>query len=665
MNTPMRNHKIFTKIFTLPAVLALLGGVASPSSVAASTRPEIVVSDFKGPTYGAGWTTSGTAFGAGPAEGALPNQMAVTGFPGRGLANSYLGGDAATGMLTSPPFTLRRRFLRFLIGGGDQVSQESMDLLVDGRVVRTATGSDSENLQPGEWDVSALQGHRAVLRVVDSGTGGWGHILVSDVVQTDRAAPPALGPIARAMAGVEAAIPQAATDPNRPVFHFHAPAQWMNDPNGPIFFGGWYHIFYQFNPYGSTWGNMHWGHARSRDLVNWQQLPIALWPSHEQGEEHVFSGSVFQNAAGQPMAFYTSIAPNPSPRDPQVWAASPLTPALIRWRKLSQEPVISEKDMAPEHIAEWRDPFLLSDHGETYLVTGGGLNGRGVVCLYQARNGALTSWRYRGVLFQYPDPSVKNIECPNLVRVGGRWALLVSVNNHVEYFTGGADLKQCTFTTQARGVLNAGSYASQAIYDGQGRCIELAWVRPIGGPGWAGCLALPNVLSVAPDGRLICTPISSLTSLRGAKTTLSDVALKGVRDLPRRVSGDTLEILAHIQPGTAREIGFRLRASADGARAITVRYDPQSHTLSVPGLPDMVVPPSDASGVVNLHLYLDKSLLDVYGDGGAIAETGVPTPAPQPGDLGFQVYATGGTAQIQNLTIYQLKPAVFDLSRFR
>ena len=104
-----------------------------------------------------------------------------------------------------------------------------------------------------------------------------------------------------------AAIPLAESDPARPAYHFRPPANWNNDPNGTIFYKGWHHLFYQLNPYGSEWGHMHWGHARSRDLVNWEHLPIALWPSLEKGEEHVFSGGAIIAADGRPRLFYTSI----------------------------------------------------------------------------------------------------------------------------------------------------------------------------------------------------------------------------------------------------------------------------------------------------------------------------------------------------------------------
>jgi hypothetical protein len=80
----------------------------------------------------------------------------------------------------------------------------------------------------------------------------------------------------------------------------------MNDPNGPLWFNGWYHIFYRHKPFGDTWADMHWGHARSRDLVNWEHLPIALAPANELGETHCFSGCAVLNN-GVPAIVYTSV----------------------------------------------------------------------------------------------------------------------------------------------------------------------------------------------------------------------------------------------------------------------------------------------------------------------------------------------------------------------
>ncbi|MFC5661927.1 GH32 C-terminal domain-containing protein [Kitasatospora misakiensis] len=152
-----------------------------------------VLADFEGDTYGA-WTATGTAFGAGPARGTLPDQQEVSGHLGRGLVNSYLQGDATTGELTSPPFTVDRKYLDFLIGGGNHPASSgartAIELLVDGKAVRSTTGGNDEHLDWASWDVSDLRGRTARIRIVDQNTGGWGHINVDQIVLSDTRALP-------------------------------------------------------------------------------------------------------------------------------------------------------------------------------------------------------------------------------------------------------------------------------------------------------------------------------------------------------------------------------------------------------------------------------------------------------------------------------------------
>lgn len=151
------------------------------------------LADFEGGTYG-NWTVTGDAFGTAPAGGSHAGQQEVTGFLGSGLANSFLYGDSTTGSLTSPEFTIERNYVNFLIGGGNhpanQADPTAVELLVDGKSVRSATGHDGEALNWDSWDVRELIGRKAQIKIVDGNTSGWGHINVDHIVLSDTQAQP-------------------------------------------------------------------------------------------------------------------------------------------------------------------------------------------------------------------------------------------------------------------------------------------------------------------------------------------------------------------------------------------------------------------------------------------------------------------------------------------
>ncbi|MFJ1733687.1 GH32 C-terminal domain-containing protein [Streptomyces sp. NPDC088254] len=152
-----------------------------------------ILADFEGGAYG-GWTATGDAFGAAPATGTLPNQQEVSGFLGSGLVNSYRNGDSTTGTLTSPEFTIDKNYVNFLVGGGNHpVGSENptaVELLVDGQVVRSTTGQDGEALDWASWDVKDLAGKKAQIKIVDMNTTGWGHINVDHIMLSDAQAQP-------------------------------------------------------------------------------------------------------------------------------------------------------------------------------------------------------------------------------------------------------------------------------------------------------------------------------------------------------------------------------------------------------------------------------------------------------------------------------------------
>jgi len=147
-------------------------------------RPTILFEDFEGDDYGA-WQVEGDAFGKKPARGTLPNQQDVSSFRGKGLVNTFLGGDPPHGKLTSPTFTVERSFINFLMGGG-QGEKTCMNLVMDGKTVRTASGVNNERLTWHAWDVAEFEGREARLEIVDESSAGWGHINVDHIEFADK-----------------------------------------------------------------------------------------------------------------------------------------------------------------------------------------------------------------------------------------------------------------------------------------------------------------------------------------------------------------------------------------------------------------------------------------------------------------------------------------------
>ncbi|MBL8762672.1 MAG: hypothetical protein JNM07_00195 [Phycisphaerae bacterium] len=180
---------------TEPGLAGVLHG-ATPRNQDASDRPDRVLADFEGDDF-EGWTVEGEAFGPRPSRGTEPDQQTVKGFVGRGLVNTFRGGngtvagDRFTGTATSPEFVIDRRYLQFRIGGGAHAGKTCVNLIVDGQIVRTATGRNSELLEPRMWDLSQFQGRRARVQIVDAATAEWGHVNV-DALRLSDAIPESL-----------------------------------------------------------------------------------------------------------------------------------------------------------------------------------------------------------------------------------------------------------------------------------------------------------------------------------------------------------------------------------------------------------------------------------------------------------------------------------------
>jgi beta-fructofuranosidase len=417
----------------------------------------------------------------------------------------------------------------------------------------------------------------------------------------------------RAMGSVQNAAERAAKDPARPQYHFRAPGNWINDPNGPIFHRGYYHMFYQHNPYGDAWGHMHWGHARSKDLVHWEHLPIALWPSESQGEKHCFSGCAWRDAKGEPMIFYTSIG-HPKPH---CWIALPEDQDLIRWKKFEGNPILTEESLGIPYY-DFRDPFIFTHHASrvTYMVHGGNLNkakgGQAVVSLFEAENPELTKWKYKSILFQHPDPKVVNIECPLFFELDGKFVLITSPHRACDYFVGTFDVASGKFTSEESGMLDHRDqfYAPNTLTDDKGRRILWGWVRGFKEKrGWNGCLTVPRILTLE-GNKLIQKPAPEMAALRTEEKPSS-----------------MRQVEAMITLDQARKLDSKL-----------LKWD--GETLSVGSTKVKL----GSGKPVNLHVFLDNALMEVFVNGGEHCITRVIDPAE--------------SAEISNLApekIWQLK----------
>lgn len=460
--------------------------------------------------------------------------------------------------------------------------------------------------------------------------------------------------LVRGTAAVTAATARAQADPARPLFHVTAPAQWVNDPNGPIFHKGSYHLFYQLTPYSDESGIKYWGHARSRDLAKWEHLPIAIAPSGDKGEESIWSGCCTINGEGQPMIFYTSIAPGkPAITHAEQWAATG-DDDLIRWEKVPGNPVLSEALHGEQKIYDWRDPFIFRDGRKTFMVLGGSLNesrgGQAVVLIYEAENAALTKWNYRGILFQIPDAESRTAECPNFFKLGDEWVLFVSPYGRVQYYVGAFDGKTCRFRPRTRGLLDHGPnfYAPNTMLVPDGRRLVWGWVNGFPkGRGWNGCLSLPRELSFTREGQMRQIPAPQLEKLRGKGTSWPAVRLEGRAQTFKLPESNTLEIATELDLQTAASVKMDIKDGTGPSVAVTV-------TGLELRVPDAKAPLSLAKGerTLNLRIFVDRSVLEVFANERACITKVIP---PLATNATLEIRADGGVARVKRLGAWPMK----------
>jgi beta-fructofuranosidase len=442
--------------------------------------------------------------------------------------------------------------------------------------------------------------------------------------------------IEKAMNALRQAAPKAQASLQRPVYHLRPIANWMNDINGAYFQDGTYHIMYQHNPYADTWGNMHWGHAISRDLVHWQHLPIAIWPSSELGEEHCYSGGAIVRPDWRPMVFYTSIGHEYR----EEWAAISHDKGMT-WEKY---PRVVEHRLADGTRFSAQDPFLFRHDNKVFLLSTSfnGKNPVGGLHLYEAEDGSLLKWQYRGRFCDMGGP------CPAIANLGDKWVLIFHGKT---YDVGDIDWEHYQFVVEESGTLvhSHMNFVGTNLIPQDERALLFAWVtrrtnydEP--GRGWAGCCSLPTELSLGPDN-LFIRPAPELAALRDGEGTVIQHDLDNLtREL--EISGDTLELHVELRPSSAEACGIRIRHAGDGTNGVDLTYADGELSITGTGEKDMVIPVEPtADGAISLRLYLDKAILEAFINNGR--HYAVTYMHSDPAGQNISVFSTGGSSTVR------------------
>eukprot|EP00033_Pygsuia_biforma_P001354 GCRY01001534.1.p1 GENE.GCRY01001534.1~~GCRY01001534.1.p1 ORF type:complete len:571 (-),score=157.89 GCRY01001534.1:181-1893(-) len=242
----------------------------------------------------------------------------------------------------------------------------------------------------------------------------------------------------------------------KPSFHLLPPSQWMNDPNGAFFYEGMHHMFYQYNPEKAVWGDIHWGHAVSPDLVHWKRLPVALSPSNRTfapDNQGIWSGGAAFDTAGMPHLFYTGQGTMEQTAGNQhQCSASPThsylqDPDFKKWTKNPKNPLIAHpppQEMGPNY--SFRDPFIFPQGKPTpqpaatlrHMLLGGGADGENGRVLIYVGDSDLDHWEFSGI-FLNSTGWTDIMECPQLIFFeNNQTALIVSstVTRMSHYYVG-------------------------------------------------------------------------------------------------------------------------------------------------------------------------------------------------------------------------------------
>ncbi len=479
----------------------------------------------------------------------------------------------------------------------------------------------------------------------------------------------------------------------RPQYHFTPAKNWMNDPNGPVYYKGEYHLFYQYNPFGDVWGHMSWGHAVSRDLVHWQNLPVAL---PEENGVMIFSGSVvvdWHNSSGFCraanareasclVAIYTGYDGKL-----QFQNLAYSNDQGRTWTKYSGNPVI---DLQMENF---RDPKVFWHDESHKWVMATALSAQHKIRFFGSAD--LKHWTAMSDFG--PAGGTGGVwECPDLFRLPiegeagqTRWVLSVNLNpggpaggSGDQYFVGAFD--GSTFIEEKPGneILWADYgkdfYASTSFADipaSDGRRIWMGWLvnwdyaAKVPTHPWRGVQSIPRTLGLRrfPDGiRVVQSPVKELEALRENHTSLESQSIAAANRIlnSKKVRGDTLEVLVEMERGTAEESGLRVRKGANEETTIGVDWGLQQVFVDRTRSGNTAFDESFAGRhagplrgenrkQVTLRILVDRSSVEVFANVGSTVISDAIFPSRDSKEL--EAYSKNGEARIVKLDVWSLK----------
>ena len=431
--------------------------------------------------------------------------------------------------------------------------------------------------------------------------------------------------LTRNLPALELTDAQIARDPMRPRYHLLPAHGWMNDPCGPIYWKGRYHMFLQYNSEPVSAVKL-WAHATSSDMIHWHREPIALAPTPGGPDaEGCWTGTAAV-VDGKPTFLYTGVVNSTPEQATLVDANPPLRESvcmavaeddgLLHWRKQPQ-PVIPTPPPGMK-VVGFRDPSPWRDGNHWYLIVASGERGAGGrVLLYRSTD--FRHWEYLHPMAQGkpngkqgadPVDSGEMWECPDFFPLDGKHVLIHSTERRTLWQIGTLDTATMLFHAENEGLLDEGAYyAPKSQLDAKGNRILWGWItetRPqaeYAAAGWSGMISLPRRLSIA-NNQLVMEPAPEVASLRAAPRTGLAV---------RRLPTAAQEIRLTLQPATGASPGrekFSEQSFVDNqGAAILLRADPQ---LS-PGtarIGEKEITGID-KGPLDLHIFLDHSVAEI------------------------------------------------------